>query len=306
MASKMNRACTLKVGEIEKDPILALGMSEKDIEKYGRVAKAYGNVAPAIVGQSGNAYRILAGQARLEACARNGIREIPAIVAETGGEVERLKLALLLSTVREEGGPLSEGALIDALTTRHGVSRRELMALLKKSKSWVSKRHSLALKLSEDVKGMVRDGSICARTAEEIAKLPNDVQIPFASKVVMDGLSKTNAERLVSMYVAEDAGDALRESILATPLAVLDAADDIRVHRQKEKRGLAERIASTARFLIRMACELKGLLATTDSQETAAASPDLSALRDALVDLHTILGLHAGVSPGKPQGGGAV
>ena len=65
MASKLNRPRTLKVGQIEKDPILALGASAKDVGKYGRVAKAYGNVAPAIAGQRGEGRRTLAGQARL-------------------------------------------------------------------------------------------------------------------------------------------------------------------------------------------------------------------------------------------------
>jgi len=167
MVHKRNKACTLKVGEIEKSPILALGTSKKDVENCRRAAKAYGNVSPAIVGQSGAAYRVLAGQAMLEACASTGIREMPVIVAETSDETEQMKLALLLSTVRAESSALSEGAFISALVTRHGATRKELMGLLKKSKSWMSKRESLDTKLSEPVKGMVRDGTVCARTAED-------------------------------------------------------------------------------------------------------------------------------------------
>ena len=303
MASKVNRACTLKVGQIEKDPILALGVSERDVEKYGRVAKAYGNIAPAIVGERGGGYRILAGQAKLEACAKNGIREIPAIVAGDGGEAEQMKLALLLSTVREEGGPLSEGALIEALTAQHGVTRSELMALLKKSKSWISKRQSLATRLREEIKGMVRRGTVSARTAEEIAKLPVDAQIPFASRVVTDGINKTDAGRLVSLYTAEDAGERLREAILAAPLSVLDAAAGTRTQRRREKRGMAERIAAAAGFITRMAGELKGLLATADETTVGAVAADLGALRGTLADLLTTIGTRVGVSPGKPQGG---
>ena len=224
MASKKNKACTLKVVQIEKNPILALGTSEKDIKTYERVTKAYGNVVPAIVGQSGNAYRILAGQARLEACAHQGIREIPAIVAELSDEADQMKLALLLSTVREEGGPLSEAAFIDTLVTRYGVGRRELMTLLKKSKSWITKRQALALKLSEEVKGMVKDGTICARAAEEISKLPSDVQFPFACTAARDGLNKNNIEALVGLYRREDTGEALRGTILNSPLTVLGVA----------------------------------------------------------------------------------
>lgn len=308
MASMKNKACTLKVGQIEKNPILALGTGEKDVEKYKRVTKVYGNVVPAIVGQSGNAYRILAGQARLEACAHNGIQEIPVIVSEISGEKEQMKLALLLSTVREEGGPLSEGAFIDTLITHHGVTRRELMVLLRKSKSWISKRQSLTLKLSEEVKGMVKDGVICARTAEEIAKLPKEVQVSFACNTVRDGLNKTNAGQLVGLYMREDTGDALRKAILHTPLTVFYAGiAATHVSRRKEKRGLSERIVGNVGFLIRLACELKGLLATADAKSLCMVQEELKSLRAAMMDLHVVLdGLDAGVFPGKPKGGEAL
>lgn len=303
MASKKNKACTLKVGQIKKNPILALSTSKKEVEKYARVTKTYGNVTPAIVGQSGDAYHILAGQAGLEACAHNGIQEMPVIVTEINDEAEQMKLALLLSTVQEEGGPLSEGAFIDALITRHGVTRRELMVLLKKSKSWISKRQSLALKLTGNVKEMVKDGVICARTAEEIAKLPADIQVSFACKVARDGLSKTNAQQLVSLYTREETDSALREAILTSPLAVLDTCPTGAVSRRKEKRGMAERIAGCAGFCIRLAHELKGLLTTADSQSLSVVISDLYTLRAVLMDLKTVLdGI---VAPGKPQGGDA-
>jgi len=40
MASR-NKICTLKVGEIEKNPILALSTSEKDVERHGRVTQTF-------------------------------------------------------------------------------------------------------------------------------------------------------------------------------------------------------------------------------------------------------------------------
>jgi len=306
MASKVNKACTLKVGQIEKNPILAMGTSERDVKKYGRVAKAYGNVAPAIVGHDGFSYRMLAGQARLEACVQNGIREMPAIVAEISGEAEQMKLALLLSTIREEGGPLSEGAFINALTTHYGVTRRELMGLLKKSKSWMSKRQALDAKLTEAVKGMVKDGTVCARTAVEVAKLPDHAQAAFASVIVRDSINKTDAGRLASLYVLENDGSAIRETILASPLAALDACPAGHASRRKEKRGLAERIAGNAGFLIRLAGEIKGLLAKADAQSLIMANDHLRALHTAVADLDASLyAAAARVSPGKPKGGGA-
>ena len=304
MASKKNKVCTLRVGEIEKNPILALSTSEKDVEKYERVTKTYGNVTLAIVGQSGNAYRVLAGQAGLEACAHNGIQDMPVIVAEISDPAEQMKLALLLSTVRQEGGPLSEGAFIDALLTHHGVTRRELMGLLKKSKSWISKRQSLALRLSDTVKVMVKDGIICARSAEEVAKLPEDVQITFVGKIVRDGLSKADVGQLVGLYTREDADCAIRKAILESPLAVLDTCTTKAASRRKEKRGLPERIADNAGFLIRLLMELKGLLAQADTQCLDLCATHLNGLRAAMMDLKTVLdGISVTVSPGKLQGG---
>lgn len=301
MASKKNTARILKVGQIEKNPILALSTNEKDVEKYARVTKTYGNVAPAIVGLSGGAYRLLAGQASLEACAHSGIQEMPVIVAEIGDDAEQMKLALLLSTVQEGGGPLSEGTFIDTLITRHSVTRRELMGLLKKSKSWISKRQSLAQRLSDNVKGMVKDGVICARTAEEIAKLPDGVQVAFAGRVVLDGLSKTDAGQLVSLYMSEETDSALRKAILDTPTAVLGACPAGAATRRKEKRGLAERIAGNIGFLIRLASELKGLLATADAHSLNKVAPSLRELRSALADLSTATVVSSGVSPGKQE-----
>jgi len=303
MASKKSKICTLKVGEIEKNPILALSTSDKDVERHGLVTKAYGNVTSAVVGQSGSGYHILAGQIWLEACAHNGIQEMPVVVAEVSDSAEQMKLALLLSTVRQEGGALSEGTFIDALLTDHGVTRRELMELLKKSKSWISKRQLLALKLTNNVKGMVKDGVICARTAEEIARLPRDVQLSFTCKVVRDGLSKTNVGQLVSLYTRTDPGDALRDAILESPQAVLDAYKVEPVKRRKENRSVGERIANSTGFLIRMATELKGLLVKMEPQSLNRVISDLNNLRVILADLRTVLDIIlAGVSPGKPQG----
>jgi len=163
----------------------------------------------------------------------------------------------------------------------------------------------LALKLVDNVKGMVKDGVICARTAEEIARLPEDIQVSFAGKIVRDGLSKTDVGQLVSLYTREEPGSALRDAILETPQAVLDAYAVEPVSRRKDKRSVGERIAGSAGFLIRMSTELKELLAKAEPQTLHMVSADLNNLRAILADLLTVLDvILATVSPGKPQGGG--
>jgi len=190
MPTQMNEACTLKTRQIVKNPALTLGMSQKDVGKYKKVAAVYGNVAPVIVcAPTNNGYLILAGSARLEACAQTGINQIPAVMAKAADEAEQLKLALMLSSIHDEAGALSEGALISRLINEHGVAPRELVNLLGKSKAWVSKRMALDQNLEAAVKGMVTDGTLCPRAAEEVAKLPGAFQCEFATNAVNCGLN---------------------------------------------------------------------------------------------------------------------
>jgi len=303
MSPKKVKALTINVGQLEKNPILALSTSEKDVASYARVVKTYGTVTPAIVGQHGSTYRILSGQARLLACAQHKIKEMPVIIATTENEAEQMKLALLLSTIKETGRSLSEGAFIQALMTQEGVSRRDIMALTGKSKSWISKRQSLASKLTDAVKGMVKDGTLCARSAEEIAKLPSDKQIGFAGTVVREGLNKTNVGKLVRLYTQEDMSEARRETILGAPLVALETMADTPSKRQgKAQRSMEDRITGNAHFLVKLMNELKGLLSLSDPQILYSLRRELTYLETVMTDLRVVIAIsHQEVSPGKPH-----
>jgi len=316
MAQKTNAVCTLKVRQIEKNQIFELGMLQKDVKRYEKAVSEYGNVVPVIVGMADGAYRILDGQARLEACARAGISEMHAIVSTADGEVEQMKLALLLSTIREEGGAISEGEFINELISTHGVTRRELTKFLGKSKAWLSKRQALAVNLSDSVKGMVADGAVCARTAEEIAKLPIEFQTEFATNAVREGLSKTDVGQLVRLYRMPQTSDECRKAIIESPMSVLSTLPETykRPARQKVLKSASERIAWVARYAVRLLYELKQLIAAADDISLTLAGYYLRDLREAITDLDVALRREAiymdvtlkdaagNVSPGKREG----
>ena len=304
-----NTASTVNIRKIEKDPILGLGLSQKDVKKYEKALSEYGNVIPAIVGEADGVYKILAGTAGLEACARLGIEKINVIVSMANGETEQMKLALLLSTIREEGGAISEGEFINRLITSHGVTRRELSKLLGKSKSWISKRQALAVNLSDAVKGMVTDGSICARTAEEIAKLPTESQAEFAANTVRDCLNKTDVSQLVKLYRMPQTSAECRKAIIEAPLTVLPALPETvkRKKPQKDTRGLSERLSCAARHAVRVLYEVRQLIAAANKADLTYAGYYLRDLREAIfttdIDLKDAAGF---VSPGKQGGGQAL
>jgi ParB-like chromosome segregation protein Spo0J len=251
-------------------------------------------------------YRVLDGQARLEACARKGINEIPVIISAVQGEAEQMKLALMLTTIREEGGAISEGEFINQLISQHGVSRQELTKLLGKSKAWLSKRQSLAVNLSDTVKCMVRDGSLCAKSAEEISKMPTDKQAEFAASVIRDTLSKTEIGQLVSVYRSANTSDEYRKVIIESPLLALPSLPVTPVKqfsRRKDPRGAGERIVSAAHMAIRILTELQSLLTSADYSTLALVGCQLRDLREVVYDMDMALRMAAVVvSPGK-QGG---
>lgn len=308
MPLQMNEAITLKTHQIVKNPSLSLGLSPKDVAKYKKVAAAYGNVAPVVVAAPKNGkYLILDGSARLEACTRTGIHEIPAVMAHAGDEPEQLKLALMLSATNSEGGALSEGALISRLINEYGVTPRELVNLLGKSKAWVSKRMSLAQNLTGVVKNMVTDGTLCPRSAEEVAKLPEGVQCEFSTNVINCGLNKTEIGQLVRRYKNTQSDDE-RTRLIKNPLEALTQTT-VRLHKKTVTgtgcNGPSRKLASSANYAAQMMLKVVNMAENTNNEALLAAEPQLNRLRVIAVETDMTLNrLLCDVSLGK-QGGEA-
>ena len=307
MPTKMNEACSIKTRQIVKNPALTLGTTKKDVGKYKKVAAAYGNVAPVIVSAPENGgFLILYGNARLEACAQTGINEIPAVKAGIADEAGQMKLALMMSAIREEASALSEGALINRLISDHGVAQRELVNLLGKSKAWVSKRSMMDQNLSDVVKGMVTDGTLCPRSAEEIARLPGDVQAEFAANVVNNGLNKTEIGMLVQTY-KNTLSEEMRDKIIKSPLEALSKLGEKAVKKPEARSGLngpGQKLASAANYAAQMMLKAINMAQNADEKMLCAAMKQLNRLMEVAGETDMTLNrLLSDVSLGK-QGGG--
>jgi ParB-like chromosome segregation protein Spo0J len=295
-------------------------MSAKDVGQYQKVAAAYGNIAPVIVSAPKNGeHMILAGSARLEACAQAGIREIPAVMSPSRDEAEQLKLALMLSALRDEGGALSEGELIARLINEYGAAPRELCNLLGRSKAWISARMGLAKNLTGAVKAMVTDGTLCPRSAEEVAKLPEDVQAGFAVNAVNAGLSKNEVNQLVQLYKSTHSDDVKRE-VIESPLAALSKIGVLKRKRPLPAAGLntpGKQLQSAANYAAQMLLKAVNMAENADAEALCAAGRQLSLLRDAAeettltlnrltADVYTGTHVLPGklVLPGEQTGGG--
>ena len=201
---------------------------------------------------------------------------------------------------------MSEGELLSRLINGCGVTPRELVNLLGKSKAWISKRMMLAKNLTSAVKSMVTDGTFCPRSAEEVAKLAQSEQAEFATNAVNCGLNKNEISQLVQRYKNALADDVRRE-VIKSPL---DALSKISVRQHKKEaadaglNGPGQKLQSSANYAAQMLLKTSNMVENADEETLSGAYPQLNRLRNIMGEVtRTINRLVEDVSPGKQTGG---
>jgi hypothetical protein len=177
--------------------------------------------------------------------------------------------------------------------------------MLGKSASWVSNRLSLVTRLDANVYELVKSGLLEPRSAQDIARLPADVQFTFAETAVREGLPKSAVEQLVGAYNDEGCPRAVKEQIVSNPRAALKRLTDRRraVNADKPDRPGANlpmdtinEIVKSARF---QAAALRRLLSSTPTHEF---EPCANALKELEFNLSEMLTMIWGIfSPGKME-----
>jgi ParB-like chromosome segregation protein Spo0J len=112
---------------------------------------------------------------------------------------------------------LEEGWLVRALYREDGLSQPRIAQLLRRHKSWVSRRLMLVEGLSEEVQAQVRLGLLSATAARELGQLPRGNQEAVAQVVSRRGLTTRQTALLVARL--REAGDEPeRERVLAAAM----------------------------------------------------------------------------------------
>jgi ParB-like chromosome segregation protein Spo0J len=111
---------------------------------------------------------------------------------------------------------LEEAWLVRSLYRDDGLTQPQIGRILGRHKSWVSRRLLLAEGLEDSVQADVRLGLLAASTAAIVARLPRCNQLAAAETVMRAGLTKYQADRLVTQVLALPAGE--REAALCDAL----------------------------------------------------------------------------------------
>ena len=225
----------IPVRAILGNTVLALSVDSRELERCEKAIREYGLTSPVVVRSLDGAYQVLSGECERMVLTRMRQQVTPAVVVERIDDPEATRLALLLSALKRTSTALSEGLLLRELCQSHHQTQTEAAYLVGRSVSWVNKRLALAERLAKSVVELVKAGQLSAHTAQEIARLPGDVQQTFANHVVSERLAKSVVEKLVSAYNDPSVPESVRQQVLEHPREALLLV--AHVHKMRSRRS---------------------------------------------------------------------
>jgi ParB family chromosome partitioning protein len=282
MEIRQSRIEEIPTRAIQGNSILAISVGSRELERCEKAIRQYGFIQPVVVRRVENRYQVLDGECERRVLARMRRSKTSAVVVEGLEGPEATRLALLLCALKRSPTALSEGLLLKELCQDGQHSQTEMASLVGRSVSWINKRLALAERLAASVVDMVKAGRLSPHVAQEIARMPIDVQQTFANKVIMERLPKSVVERLVSTYNHQGVPGEVKKAVLEDPRTVLGQiipAKQFRGRRAKEDKDPGsmsfDRLRNTLNMLFRLAGEAHGLLVCMTTEEKQALEPIL-------------------------------
>ncbi|MBI4489502.1 MAG: ParB/RepB/Spo0J family partition protein [Deltaproteobacteria bacterium] len=169
---------------------------EAKIDELTASVRDQGIIQPLLVRRAGATYELIAGERRLRAARKAGLKEVPVVVREASSG-ESLQLALIENLQREDLNPIEEAAAYQRLQEEFDLTQEEIARKVGKSRPTVANSMRLLL-LPEEVQQMVGAGKLPAGQARALLGLENEaILLTAAREVVAKGLSTRETEKLV-------------------------------------------------------------------------------------------------------------
>jgi len=171
---------------------------EESLRDLAESLKAQGLLQPIVVKKEGEEYILIAGERRYRAANMAQLETIPAIILKDKNESDMLQMALVENLQREDLNVLETAEAFRQLMDEAGLTQNELSAKVGKSRAAVANILRL-LTLPEQVKTMIRDGSLTEGHARAVLALDNEeARIRLAERIVKEKLSVRSTEESVN------------------------------------------------------------------------------------------------------------
>jgi ParB family chromosome partitioning protein len=172
--------------------------------------KEHGVFQPIIVKKSIKGYEIIAGERRVRAAKRAGLKTIPAIIRDFTDE-EMMEIALLENLQRENLTVIEEAYAYKALLENLEITQDELSKKVGKSRSHITNIVGL-LRLPEDIQKLVSTGKISMGHARALSKLEDENEMhKIADKIISENINVRGIEELTGKADVKKANKIKRE-----------------------------------------------------------------------------------------------
>lgn len=189
---------SVRLSEIE--PNRAQPRKDFDEEALAELSDSiakHGVLQPLLVRPMANgSYQIVAGERRWRAARLAGLSEVPVLVRELSDE-ETDQMALIENLQREDLNAVETAEGYKRLMEKYGMTQEVLSEAVGKSRPAVANTLRL-LTLPEDVVALIKGGKLSAGHAKAILSAPEASRSPLALRVVKEGLSVRETEKLAS------------------------------------------------------------------------------------------------------------
>ncbi len=188
------------VGDIRPNPqqprktfdAQALAELQHSIAELGVLVPVIVRALPRRDGQA--TYELIAGERRWRAATAARLATIPAIVRDADDR-SSMEVAVVENLQRQDLDPLEEAMGFQHLLDEYGFTQERLAERIGKSRPAISNALRL-LALPDAVKAQLRSGALSVGHARALLALPVDRREAAAAKVVRDGLTVREIERL--------------------------------------------------------------------------------------------------------------
>jgi ParB family chromosome partitioning protein len=143
---------------------------------------------------AGGKYEIIAGERRYRAATLAGLAEVPVLVS-LADDRGAAAMALIENMQREDLNPLEESQGLARLIEEFGFTHEQAAKSVGKSRSAITNLLRLS-QLAKPVQAMLMAGDLDMGHARALLPLPGASQVALAQKIVAQGLSVREAERL--------------------------------------------------------------------------------------------------------------
>jgi ParB family chromosome partitioning protein len=191
-------------------------MDDASLDQLAQSIREQGVIQPILVRPVGEArYELIAGERRWRAAQIAGLTEMPALV-RTVPDQTALAHALIENIQREDLNPLEEAQGLQRLIDEFGLTHDAVAKAVGRSRSAVSNILRLQ-ELSKPVQEFLLGGRLDMGHARALLALSGGQQAGAASRVVAQGLSVRETERLVHQLANPARRKATRAARAADP-----------------------------------------------------------------------------------------